>query len=344
MVVEDIIVNVKSLSELKGLVQARDDLAKLKKVGVQPVGKEMDKLNQRLKQNQVAVGKAGRVLGRFKFEMLGVLFFGMAVSRFLTGLLKPALEVTGAFEIMTFTLQDLFLPTAVGVSDVLLSIFDKISALPEPMQKLIGDMVLLNAGLFQLLSVLGQVALGLASVKIAFGLTGLATALILGKILLVIAAVEGLIILFKNWENISTDLKIVIGGLALVLGLIGLAIGTPFIAALGLISATVIGLIAIFKNWKEIVEATLRLLNRIPGVNLAIGAPADVIRASDEARVTEGRSIADAPRIGGGAFNAVTNITISQPLDETTVVDIAESIGNIVNDTISRGVGDLSRR
>ena len=337
MVQEDIIVNVKSIGELKGLVQLKDDLAKLKKVGVIPVGQEVEMMNQKLKQNQVAVSKAGRVLGRFKFEMLGVLFFGMAVSRFLTGLLKPALEVTGVFEIITFTLQDLFLPTAIGVSDILLSISDKMSELPEPIQKLIGDTTLLTAGLFQLLSVMGQIALGLASVKIAFGLSAAAAVILLGQFIAVGAAVIGLILLFKNWDKVNANLKIVLVLLATALGLIGIAIGAPFIAALGLISAAVIGLIAVFKNWNVIVEGTLRLLNRLPGVNFQIGAPEDVIAASNITAGQGGR-----PNIGD--FRPVTNVTITQPLDEITVVDIGEEIGNTINETIARGVGDLSRR
>ena len=340
MPTEPIIVKVTSISDLKGLVQARDDLAKLKKVGVVPVGKEVNKMNQRLKQNEVAIGKSARVLGRFKFEMLGVLFFGMAVSRFLTGLLKPALEVTGVFEILTFTLQDFFLPTAIGVSNILLDISDKLSGMPEPVQKVIGDTVLLTAVFFQFLSVLGQVALGLASVKIAFGFSGIAALVLLGQAVAVGAAVIGLITLFTNWDNISNDLKKTLGALALIVGLVGAVIGAPFITALGLISAAVIGLITIFKNWNAIVEKTLRLLNRIPGVNFAIGAPADVITANNITPEERGGG----PRIGD--FRPVTNVAItgSLPLDETTTIDIGTEIGNIVNETISRGVADLERR
>ena len=145
---EDIIITVKSIGELKGLVQASDDLAKLKKVGVQPVGKEIDKLNQRLKQNQTAIGKAGRTLGRFKFEMLGVLFFGMAMNKFLTGLLKPALEVTGVFDILNFTLAILFLPTAIRVSNALLFISEQLGKLSPTTQEFIGGMTILLALLF----------------------------------------------------------------------------------------------------------------------------------------------------------------------------------------------------
>ena len=43
------------------------------------------------------ITKTNRAFGQFKFELLGILFFGMAVTRLMTGLIKPALEVTNAF-------------------------------------------------------------------------------------------------------------------------------------------------------------------------------------------------------------------------------------------------------
>ena len=51
----------------------------------------------------------------FRMEMLGVMFFGMGLSKFFTGLLKPTLDMVGAFDIMNTTLAVGLLPTGLGL-------------------------------------------------------------------------------------------------------------------------------------------------------------------------------------------------------------------------------------
>ena len=59
----------------------------------------------------------------FRMEMLGVMFFGMGVQKFFTGLLKPALQLTGFMELLSTTLGLVFLPIVLSLLDVLLPVF-----------------------------------------------------------------------------------------------------------------------------------------------------------------------------------------------------------------------------
>ena len=364
MPTEEIIVKVKSLSELKGLVQARDDLNKLKKVGVQPVGKEMDKLNQRLKQNEKAVGGAGKVLGRFKFELLGVLFFGMAVSRFLQGLLKPAFEVTGVFEILNDTLAVFFLPTAVKVSGILLDISEKLTDLPEPVQELVGDITFLTAGSFQLLSAFGQLGLGLISIRILTGLSAAAFGLLLGKIILIAAVVLIAISVFKNWEKISDRLKVAIGATAIVLGIVLFAIN-PIAGAVALLIGAFIllrtgydklkdkfGTTTFFDTFKaalnviiDKINEFLILINMIPGINIpgipkfSVGSPEDVIGVSDElANINSNIPRTNKPFKIGDSFFDIT-IHTTNGLDE---VNLKDELLFFMNETNARQTQNVS--
>ena len=47
----------------------------------------------------------------FRMEMLGIMFFGMGIQRMFGGLLKPTLELVGAFQVMNNALAFGLLPT-----------------------------------------------------------------------------------------------------------------------------------------------------------------------------------------------------------------------------------------
>lgn len=97
----------------------------------------------------------------FRMEMLSVMFFGMAMQRFFMGLLKPALEASGIFQIFGAVLKIVFLPIALALLDVLLPIFNWFMNLPAPVKMAIGVVVLFGAILGTLLMMFGQITLGL---------------------------------------------------------------------------------------------------------------------------------------------------------------------------------------
>jgi phage-related protein len=121
---------------------------------------------QKVEKVNVAVTKG---LKHFKFEMLGVMFFGMAIQRTFAGLLQPAFELAGIFDIMSTTLAVFFLPAALMVLDPLLSMMDFFLGLPEPVQQGIGVLALFGVAIGGILAVLGTISLGLQSMGMAFG-------------------------------------------------------------------------------------------------------------------------------------------------------------------------------
>lgn len=105
----------------------------------------------------------------FKMELLSVMFFGMALNRFFTGMLKPALQWTGLLDLMGVTLGIVFLPVAMALLDIMLPIFEYLMALPEPIKLFIGILVVAGAILGGFLMVIGMVGLGVGGLIIAFG-------------------------------------------------------------------------------------------------------------------------------------------------------------------------------
>jgi len=108
-------------------------------------------------------------LRRFRMEMLSVMFFGMGMQRFFTGLLKPALQVTGIFELWSSVLQVLFLPIALALLDLLMPLFNWLMNLDEATKLLIGKFVLFGIGLGLFLFLLGTITLGLGGIILVFG-------------------------------------------------------------------------------------------------------------------------------------------------------------------------------
>lgn len=106
----------------------------------------------------------------FRMEMLGVMFFGMGLQRFFTGLLKPALQLTGFFELWTTTLQVLFLPIAMYLLEkFLIPLAMWLMNLSDETKLLLGKFVLFGAILGTALFLVGMFALGIGSIIQAFG-------------------------------------------------------------------------------------------------------------------------------------------------------------------------------
>ena len=74
----------------------------------------------------------------FRMEMLGVMFFGMAMGRLFSSMLRPIAEVFGVFELWTATLQILFLPLMETLFPFLLGLMEFFMNLPEGVKMAIG--------------------------------------------------------------------------------------------------------------------------------------------------------------------------------------------------------------
>lgn len=148
----------------------------------------------------------------FRMELLGVMFFGMGMQKMFMGLLQPAAQAAGIFDIIAITLQTLFLPVMIELLPHLLALSDWFLGLPEEAQLAIGVFAILGVIIGTLLFFIGMLGLGIGSLIGAFGpilgATGLAEGgfvalhLSLSAIASVILVVAGLAILLMGaWQK-----------------------------------------------------------------------------------------------------------------------------------------------
>ena len=109
---------------------------------------------------------------RFQMQWLSLLFFGMAMKRMFGGLIKTSLNWVGITELSSTALGVFFLPVAEELLNILLPIMNWFMNIPEPVQKAVGEFVILGAALGGILTAVGQLALGLAGLSWLTGITG----------------------------------------------------------------------------------------------------------------------------------------------------------------------------
>jgi len=105
----------------------------------------------------------------FRMEMLGIMFFGMAITRTIKGLISTSLEWMGVTEVFTTALGILFLPVAEILLDWALWFLDVVTEMPEETKKWIAKIVLLGLALGTALTIIGAVALGIGSLILVLG-------------------------------------------------------------------------------------------------------------------------------------------------------------------------------
>jgi hypothetical protein len=137
--------------------------------------KQWQKFNKEgMKFNTIGGKAANRLrmwsqgLRGFRMEMLSVMFFGMGMTNFFKGLLQPAMEAVGIFELWGATLQLVFLPVALMLLDVLLPLFTWLMNLSDETKLLIGKFVLFGAILGIALFLFGTAALAVGGIIMAF--------------------------------------------------------------------------------------------------------------------------------------------------------------------------------
>lgn len=153
--------------------------------------------------------KTRKGMMRFRMELLSVMFFGAMLQRTFFGLLKPALDLVGAFEIFSLILAIVFLPIALYIlKHIAIPLLAWTTGWSEKTKMLTGSIVLLlgiiGAGMF-LFGTLGLGFLGLNAAtrgwKIALTGTG-AKLLAFG---LVVAYIAFWIVMI--WKNSMEAIK-----------------------------------------------------------------------------------------------------------------------------------------
>jgi hypothetical protein len=154
--------------------------------GIQKTTQVFEQLNGRMKtltRVSETVDRHGRALSRsvnqttqvfrkFSMELLGVLFFGMAVAQVFQAMLTPALQAVGLFDLFGQTLQILFLPIALVLLDAFLPIMQFFMDLPEPLQMVIGGFAIFGLILGKLAFLVGVFGLGLEALVTLFSAGG----------------------------------------------------------------------------------------------------------------------------------------------------------------------------
>jgi len=196
MPTEDIIIRIRTITD-----QALKNVKQFNHV----MGQNLEQFRRNIVPMQKNVSIGARFAQRirmmthgmrgFRMEMLGVMFFGMGLQRFFTGLLRPALQITGAMELWATMLQVLFLPVALFLLEyVIIPLMNLMMGLSGSTQMVIGVFVLLGAIVGTIIFLAGMLALGVGSMILAFGsLFGAITAVlgfaVLGGIVLALIAI-----------------------------------------------------------------------------------------------------------------------------------------------------------
>jgi len=115
-----------------------------------------------------ATGILGRTMKRFKFELLGVLFFGQQLERTLRSWLKPAMEAYGIFDMWNSMLMVAFIPTMEDLAPILYSIMYWFMDLPDPIKEAIGWLLVIGMVAGKVLESFAVLGLGIISLKFTF--------------------------------------------------------------------------------------------------------------------------------------------------------------------------------
>lgn len=99
----------------------------------------------------------------FKMEMLGIMFFGMAMQRMFMGLLQPAMNAFGVMDLWGTMMMILFLPTIQALFPAFMAIFDTLTNMDPVLQKVLGGFTVLGAVVGTGLATYGQMSLGFTS-------------------------------------------------------------------------------------------------------------------------------------------------------------------------------------
>tara|TARA_Y100000310_G_scaffold328644_1_gene397103 strand:- start:483 stop:1832 length:1350 start_codon:yes stop_codon:yes gene_type:complete len=183
-------------------------------------------------RNRRSLERTTRQMGRFRMELLSVMFFAMGVRRVLGGLIKPSLQAAKTFELAGNLLKIVFLPEALKLNKFLMNLWKRYKDLDEPQQKFIKAIVIAGVVLATVAMVLAAVGLGIAGLKlflaklvagkawtiVAAGIKLLGAAFwwILGVALVVLA---GLYISFQeNFLNIRKALQGLWEGIKMIFG------------------------------------------------------------------------------------------------------------------------------
>lgn len=210
-------------------VTREDVILRMKLVGTNQFKRAMNGMNKTMK--------------KMKFEWLGIMFAGMAITRVFGGLIRAQLNLLGVTDLMSAAWTVVLLPAMELLLPVIMRLIDLFMNLPEGIQMAIGIFVILATGIGVVMSIVGQLALGIGALAVAMGVSFAAVGLAILGVVLIIAGVGliigGIIEIVKNWGKIWH--KVFQG-----MGIVALGIGVILLAVFGWVPALIAGIVALF--------------------------------------------------------------------------------------------------
>ena len=178
----EVIIKIKAIADLKAAENAGKQFAQLRKK-FDSFGGAMRMPTERWAKFNKQGGKFNSLGGRignrlrlmthglrgFRMEMLGVMFFGMGMTKFIKGLISPSLKMVGVFEIFSTALGILFLPIALKIMDWALKFLDWVLEMNPAAQAFINKIAGWGLIIGGILQTIGTFALGIGSIIQAFG-------------------------------------------------------------------------------------------------------------------------------------------------------------------------------
>lgn len=257
---------------------------------------KLNRFSRELDKTKLKTNSAKDSLGRFKMELLGIMFFGMAMAGMFMGILQPAMDTFGIFDLITNALKVGLIPTMEKIQPIIQWLAEAFMDSPDWFKGMVGGIAVVGAVAGTFLFLAGQLALGLDSIgkwtvahkKFVKGLKNVIKAIVkttiaLGKYLIqltrmiamkIAGAFKSLVIGLKNARK---------GAVAARTGMMGLNMAMlPIIIVILAIAAIMAFFVLAWKNdWGNIRKhfETFKegFMNYIEGMKMVLGGFIDFI-------------------------------------------------------------------
>ncbi len=209
--------------------------------------------NKHFKSNRTALGRFAlgfreftHGMRGFRMEMLGVMFFGMAMQRMFSSMLKPATKNLGIFELWSETMGLVFLPIMITLMPLFLKLITFLINLATPAKTFLGIMAIMGMVMGGALFFIGQFVLGIGSITLAISKLNISFTLLASRVATIFAGmaviVAGVVLVMEGKFE----------GIGLIIAGVGIALIT-FIGIWALLPIAVgAAVFLIIKYWTNI--------------------------------------------------------------------------------------------
>jgi len=188
---EQILIDIKTIGEMKNLANAVQNLKLMERQGINTT-KQMGRMEEYASGLGVTTGQLTSSFGRFKMELLGVMFFGMSLQKTFADILDPARKLVGVQEVWSDLLGARLVPAALDELQAVLDINDALDTMSAATggvsDKVIGHTARVGEAAGATLYWTGQIGLAISSLEklgitantvglgVQYGLVGIGTA------------------------------------------------------------------------------------------------------------------------------------------------------------------------